>query len=496
MAAIEPVGDEACAPGVWRYGVADRAHVVVDGAEYFDLVREAMLKARQRIMLIGWDFDTRIKLGRGRKWWKRSGELPPARLGLFVLWLARTRPDLEIRVLKWNFGAIKSLLRGPTMILDLFRWWRQRGIYYKLDSTHPLGCSHHQKIVVIDDAFAVCGGIDLTGNRWDTREHRAVDRRRRRPNGSHYGPWHDLTMMLEGQPAALLGAYGRARWRQAGGGELEPCRAQAESPWPDRLVAEFENVEVGIARTRSQHNDIGEVREIEALFLAQIARAKRFIYAENQYIASRRIAEAMALRLAEPDPPEIVLIGPLDAHGWLEQQAMDTARVRLMHALQERDHAGRFGIWTPVADGGSPIYVHAKLLIVDDEVMRVGSANMNNRSLGLDSECDVFIDCARLANGDCGPAIAGLRHALLAEHCGLDYHDVGPLLAYHGSMAAMIDACPATGRHLRRLPLRELTDTEKGLADMEALDPERPEEMLSFYKRRGLFRRGILRRPR
>jgi phosphatidylserine/phosphatidylglycerophosphate/cardiolipin synthase-like enzyme len=496
MTEADPVGEEEPAASVWRYGLASRAHGVVDGAAYFELVREAMMNARQRIMLIGWDFDTRIRLGRGRHWWKPGREGPPARLGSFVLWLARTRPELEIRVLKWNFGVLKSILARGSMIVDLFRWWRQDGIEFKLDSAHPLGCSHHQKIVVIDDRFAVCGGIDLTGNRWDTRDHLTHDPRRRRPTGRHYGPWHDLTMMLEGEPAALLGAYGRERWCQAGGRELAPCRPQAESPWPQRLRAEFREVEVGIARTRSQYGGAGEVREIDSLFLEHIARARRFIYAENQYFASRRIAEAIALRLSEPDPPEIVLVGPLDAHGWLEQPAMDTARVRLLRALRERDHARRFGVWTPVAADGTPIYVHAKLLIVDDEVVRVGSANMNNRSLGLDSECDVFIDCARPANRDCGARITGLRHSLLAEHCGLRYEEVGRLLAQHGSMAAMIDSRPAGGRHLRRLPLRELTEAEKGLADMEALDPERPEEMLLFYKRGGLFRRSILRRPR
>ncbi|MFX9089441.1 phospholipase D-like domain-containing protein, partial [Acinetobacter baumannii] len=86
---------------------------------------------------------------------------------------------------------------------------------------------------------------------------------------------------------------------------------------------------------------------------------------------------------------------------------------------------------------------HSKLLIVDDEVLRIGSANFNNRSLGLDSECDVFIDAAREAPDKreaVTRTITRLRHSLLAEHCGLDPTEVGSLLDRHGAMAAMIEA--------------------------------------------------------
>src|SRR5690606_14499990 len=112
----------------------------------------------------------------------------------FIVWLARHRPGLEILILKWRFGTLKFLGRG-SMLLDLLRWQRRRRIAFKFDSAHPVGCSHHQKIAVIDDSLAVCGGIDMTGARWDTREHREDEPRRKAPNGKRYGPWHDATMM-------------------------------------------------------------------------------------------------------------------------------------------------------------------------------------------------------------------------------------------------------------------------------------------------------------
>jgi phosphatidylserine/phosphatidylglycerophosphate/cardiolipin synthase-like enzyme len=488
----------ASQPTVWRYAKASRAHVVIDAAAYFELIQEAMLKARQRIFLISWDFDSRIRLGPGRRWWNLPRrEVFPARLGAFMVWLVKRRPRLRIKLLEWNFGALKFLLRG-TMIVDIFRFLLNRSIDFKLDSAHPLGCSHHQKIAVIDDRFAVCGGIDITSDRWDTRAHLHEDSRRRRPNGSLYGPWHDITMMLEGDVARVLGDLGRERWALAGGEEMAPCEPQVESPWPESLTAEFTDVEVGIARTRAAYNGQSEVREIEALFVEQIARAKRFIYAESQYFASRRIAEAIARRVSEPEPPEIVLINPATAHGWIEQTAMDTARVRLLHAVAEKDHARRFRVFVPMTSGGNQIYVHAKLMIVDDEIVRVGSANMNNRSMGLDTECDVFIDAARPGNAHVVPVITHLRHALLAEHCGITVEHLVAALDRHGSMAAAIDALPREGKRLEPFALRPLTEAEKTIADNALLDPERPEEILEpVGGRRGLFRRGgFLRRPR
>jgi phosphatidylserine/phosphatidylglycerophosphate/cardiolipin synthase-like enzyme len=162
----------------------------------------------------------------------------------------------------------------------------------------------------------------------------------------------------------------------------------------------------------------------------------------------------------------------------------------------EHDHAKRFHMFVPYASEGTPIYVHAKLMIIDDEILRVGSANMNNRSMGLDSECDVFLDAARPGNGHIGPKITALRHRLLAEHCGISPEEIGALIDRHGSIAAAVDALPRTGKHLERFVLRPLSEREKALADSGLLDPERPREVFEPMSRRGLFRGGgILRRP-
>ena len=485
--------DDSVEPGVWRYARATRARVIVDAQDYFDLMQQAMLKARQRVLLIGWDFDTRIHLTHGRRWWQKPWKRGyPSRLGSFVPWLTRHNKTLEIRILKWGAGALKFLARGA-MVLDLLRWFPHKRIDFKFDTAHPIGCSHHQKIAVIDDQLAICGGIDMADRRWDTREHREPDPRRRSPGGGAYGPWHDVTMMMEGPIAGALDDLGRYRWQRAGGKPLAPLHQTRESAWPGGLEAHFENVEIGIARTRAEYRGEPAVHEIEKLFLLQIARAKSFIYAESQYFASRAVAEAISARLVEAEPPEIVIVHPATADGWIEAAAMDPARARLVRAIREIDEHNRFHLYTPYA-GETPIYVHAKLMIVDDEILRIGSANFNNRSLRLDGECDVFIDCARPGNADACAAIRALRHSLLAEHCGIDEEVVGPLLERAGSMAGMIAALgDAHTRHLRPFHPPELSDVEAALADRETFDPEEPAEMFQIVPPgRGLFRPGSL----
>lgn len=477
-------------PGVWRYARATRARVIVDAADYFSCMQDAMLNAERRILLIGWDFNTRIRLARGRRWWQKAWKREhPARLGSFIAWLAHHRKRLDIRILKWSYGVLTIFARGA-MWLDVLRWMSHKRISFRFDTTHPVGCSHHQKIVVLDEKVAVCGGIDMTDKRWDTREHREDDARRRGVSGRRYCPWHDATMMMEGEIAGALAELGHGRWERAGGGDLPRIESSSESLWPQQFPAQFENVEIGIARTCATYRDCEEVREIKALYLRHIHEAKHFIYAESQYFASRAIAEAIVARLHEPNPPEIVIIHPANADGWLEQQAMDHARAELVRVIEAADSQDRFSLWVPYVND-TPIYVHAKLMIVDDAVLRIGSANLNNRSMGLDSECDVMIDSRRAGNGHAADAIAALRHTLLAEHLGKEESEMGALLERHGSMRMMIETeGQPDGRYLKRYCPPELSEAERKLAESQFLDPEHPDEMFEPFAKGGLFRNG------
>ncbi|HWK42031.1 MAG TPA: phospholipase D-like domain-containing protein [Croceibacterium sp.] len=462
----------------WRIEHCDSASVVVDAADYYHLVRESMEAARRRILVIGWDFDTRIPLEPGKR---RGGET----LGQFFLRLARERPDRRIAILKWAFGAKKQFLR-PRAAWMLWRWHRTRTIDFRFDSAHPPGCSHHQKIVVIDGKLAVCGGIDISTARWDTSDHLDDDDRRQLPGGTRYPPWHDATMMLEGPIADALSELGRDRWRRATHDELVELVPGDQSLWPKDLPVQFSGVQVAIARTRAEYEDAPEIREVEALYLDMIAAARRFIYFENQYFTSAKIAAAIAKRLEESDPPEFVMVMPRTADGWLEQKAMDAARVRLAREIAKVDSRNRFRIYVPVTRGGEDIYVHAKVSIVDDRLLRVGSSNLNNRSLGLDSECDVIVDAALQENRDTPDEMARLRTRLIAEHLGVEPEVFAQEFERRGSLIESIEALRGDGRTLDLLDLVKPGPLDRFIADNELLDPESADAILDPIAERGL----------
>jgi phosphatidylserine/phosphatidylglycerophosphate/cardiolipin synthase-like enzyme len=473
--------DPAAVDAAWRREKASRASLVVDAADYFEAARLAMLKARRRIMLIGWDFDARIELSDKRL----PGE--PRTLGEFILWLVEKKPALEVYLLRWNIGALRTLFRGTTLFTVL-RWMAHPRIHTRLDAASTPGASHHHKIVTVDDCLAFCGGIDMTSNRWDTRAHLDDHPHRVSPGGAAYGAWHDTTMAVEGPAAGALAELARERWREAGGEALEPVRGNADC-WPETLPVDFRDVSVAISRSRPG-SEAAAIREVEAAYLSAIESARHVIYAESQYFASRRIAEAMAERLAEPDGPEIVLVNPNAAHGWLEPIAMDTARARLIQYMRRADSQNRFRLYHPVTAGGRPIYVHAKVLIADDQLLHVGSSNMNNRSLRLDTECDLTIDARQPGNADAAASIRRLRDELLAEHLGVAREAVAAKVEASGSLIAAIETLRGEGRSLRPLDMPQLSDVEKWLADNEFLDPEGPEEMFKpLSQRTGLLRR-------
>ncbi|MFN4087675.1 MAG: phospholipase D-like domain-containing protein [Alphaproteobacteria bacterium] len=470
----------------WRIEHADRFALIVDAADYFKAVKAAILEARHSVMLIGWDFDTRIKLEPDN-----PDPVGPARLGRFLNWVAKRRPDLTVCVLKWRLGALRALGRGTTPLFIL-NWMTRRSIRFRLDGVHPTGAAHHQKLVVIDDAIAFCGGIDMTSERWDRRPHLDGDPFRIDSGGRPYSPWHDATTAVDGAAARALGDLARDRWERATGERL-PRPPARDDCWPAMLVPDLRGVEVAIARTLPAMAGRGQVAEIERLYFDAIAGARRSLYIESQYFASRKLAEAMAARLREPEGPEILLVNPLSADGWLEEATMDSARARLLHYLARSDPHGRFRIVHPVTAAGDPIYVHAKVMIVDDRLLKVGSSNLNNRSLGFDTECDLAVEApvGTAAEGAVRARIAAIRDDLLAEHLGTAPAAVAAAIAASGGslLGAVYRLNRTEGRRLVAVRPRPLSDMEEVIAETDLVDPERPRSLWRRLRRMPVFRR-------
>ncbi|GAB90535.1 phospholipase D-like domain-containing protein [Gordonia rhizosphera] len=449
-------------------GHADRLACIVDASDYFRLAKTAMLRAQRRIMLIGWDFDTRIRLE------PEDATLEgPNELGAFLNWLPEHQPGLEVYLLKWSVGAFTAISRGmaPVFITNLIT---RSNVHLEIDTHHPLHAAHHQKIVVIDDRLAFCGGIDMTVDRWDTSAHGDDDERRTTPTGKRYGPWHDATTAVDGDAARIVGRVARERWQAATGQDLAEVIEVDDDRWPAALEPTMRDVDVAVARTLPELPDRAEVREIEQLYLTAIRAARHSLYIESQYLAARTLVDAMAQRLREPDGPEIVVVLPRHAEGWLEQKAMDGARRRLLHKLWEADSHNRFRAYHPVTARRADIYVHAKVLVADDTLLRVGSSNLNNRSLGLDSECDLAVEVT--ADDPLGDQhrrdITGVRDRLLAEHLAVPIDQLRDEIDERGSLVATIDALSGHGKTLVAFDASTVSDEDSALAENDLVDPE------------------------
>jgi phospholipase D1/2 len=434
--------------GVFR---AERASFLIDADKFYRAFAESLVRAERQVIIVGWDTDTRTELplpsDQGLPFqfpddWKQKGSVS---LSDLIHFLVEKNPSLCVSVLSWDFAFIYLSLKFSKLNQKSER------VRFVLDHEHPTLASHHQKIVVIDDHIAFSGGLDLTQRRWDTPEHLGKDLRRVDPGGHLYGPFHDVQICVRGEIAKALGFLVRNRWKQATGETLAMPVRKLESIWPACARIDLENVEVAVSRTVPRDHDQHAIIEVERLFLDAIRSAKRFVYIENQYFTSLVIARAIARRLKEKDGPEFVVVLPRDQTGWIEESTMGLLRSRALRIVEAADEHGKFRAFYPTvpAIGEGYVKVHSKVMVVDDQFVRIGSSNMNNRSMGVDTECDLAIE----AHGrpDIVASIARLRRELLGEHLGVDAAEFDARFLLNGSLVDTVESFRGGPRNLVEL---------------------------------------------
>jgi len=430
---------------------ARRIAPTIDGVEYYRYLRRALIRARREVFLVGWDFHSEVDLLRGEEAERAEREDGwPVRLADLLERLVEEREELRIRILIWEGASLFALERQhlPRMKRP---WSKHPRLRLEWDRDTPQLGSQHEKLVVVDDRLAFVGGMDVTRSRWDDSRHAPDDERRRNPGlWPSYGvPYHDLMLAVDGEAARVVRGWARERWRRATGEEPEPAHdegSDAGDPWPPGLEPLLREREVAFVRTQPDHGGREEKRQVERAWLAQIRAARRLIHVETQYFACEAIAQALADRLREPDGPEVVLILPYGCPGALQSMAMDTRRDELLDRLREADRGGRLGVYWPTLRGGSEedvheyaVYVHAKTMVVDDRLLRIGSSNLNERSMGLDAELDAFLQIDE-DEEDARRAVAGYRRRLLAYLLHVEPERVAAAEREHGGVVAAIEA--------------------------------------------------------
>ncbi len=485
------------------YGVRDSG-LIVDGHDYYRAFYEAAKKAERYILIAGWQFDSDVRLIRGETE-ENAGD---TRLLPFLNGLCEKNPELNIYILAWDFAEI-YLIKREWFQEWVFNWTTRERVHFRFDDRHAVGASHHEKFVVIDGAMAFAGGMDICANRWDDRRHLAENPDRRNPKGKPYEPYHDTQSCHVGRVAQELAGLFKARWEKSGGGKLylhSNAGDYRAEPW---ATIPIHADEIAISRTRAKTlvPPQESIQEIRGLYIDALGSAEKLIYIENQYFSSEAVYRALINRMRTRDRSklEIVLVLPKSQHAITEAIALGLTQAKMLKSLGDTatKEGHSIGIYYSLSEPWQreiPVYVHSKLMIVDDRFMTLGSANTSNRSMGLDTELNISWEAYSEEREGLVRSIRDARTSLLREHAGLgDEREID--LETIGGLVEKLNGLADSGKHrLRRHTMETIIDERLLPKDFNPedlmLDPEKPileENVFDFisHDKTGIFSEGI-----
>jgi phosphatidylserine/phosphatidylglycerophosphate/cardiolipin synthase-like enzyme len=377
-------------PGGWAAGNppprgGNGLEVFVDGTEAIPAIAAAIEAAESSVWLAGWHLSPDLGLDGAT-----LREL-----------LAEKAQEVDVRVLVWAGAPLPLFHPSRGEVRELRdRLARGTRIACALDDRErPMHC-HHEKLVIVDGRTAFVGGIDLTdlgGDRFDSPAHL--------PRG-RIG-WHDATARVEGPAVADVAAHFALRWRETTGEELlvEP-------------LANAGSMTVQVVRTipNAIYDRVprGDFRIIDS-YMRALRSAERLIYLESQFLWSPELVSVLAEKLRNPPADEFRLVVLLPAQ---PRNGKEDTRGQLGVLAEADAGARRFLPCTLVQQGigGKQVYVHAKIGMVDDRWLTIGSANLNEHSLFNDTEMNVVVQEPALARA--------LRLRLWSEHLSCDAADL------------------------------------------------------------------------
>jgi phosphatidylserine/phosphatidylglycerophosphate/cardiolipin synthase-like enzyme len=455
---------------------SDRSGVLVDGRDFYRAFYEACCQAQHTILMAGWQFSCNTELVRGDD--AACCEYPRTLLELLSA-LCAERPDLHVYMLPWDSSPVFTFEREPLQKLRLRLKGHSR-IHWKMDNMHPAGASHHQKLFVVDRAIAFLGGMDVCSARWDDRSHEALNDTRDRLRR----PYHDVTAFVTGEAVDVLRNWFIRRWEIATHDTLDlPDQPRTTIDVPSSF--DVNAPRVGLARTwpEMEKCDLPELRELLRLHQRAIGQAKQSIYIENQYFSSYEIATALECRMRQGGPPvEIVMVLPKQSAGLKERISIGVYQAQILDNLTKlaKQTGHRFGVYYQAASRSNgkdvPVFIHAKVLAVDDRFLLISSANLSNRSMGFDTELGVAWEAPQPTESLRAP-----RLELLAEHCGMTREEAEARFGSPTNLVAKLDALAKANTTLLRMHGRNQDERpgwllRRFLPKRTPLDPANPQQ--------------------
>jgi phosphatidylserine/phosphatidylglycerophosphate/cardiolipin synthase-like enzyme len=412
--------------------------ITIDGKDTFEQMYDHMLQAERYIYIANYDLDPHLRFARSYPTTLRSAPVRSRCKGSLVtsidpesrryslqdLLIEKAREGVEVKAIVWQPRIVLRLLPGADErgidgradeVETLNAISKSLGMVgrleVKVDSTAPtLTSAHHEKIIVIDGKVGFCGGLDLSRGKWDLSTHDYESSLR--DAGSE--PWHDIHVIARGPVVADLERHFRQRWVYA---QTKDARQARAVKMPPRNAPEG-TVAATALRTWKEMDRNGGIR---AWYAEMFRNATTGIYIENQFpFQSRALTNLLARRLKEAPDLRVIIVGPMEPNlpgfvgSMIAKMSVNDVN-RNLARLRKISH-GRVATFSLISQHKTmpnmrkQIYVHSKVMTVDDRWITVGSANLDKNGVSDSSEFNLGITSDELA--------AKTRIRLWHEHAG------------------------------------------------------------------------------
>lgn len=461
----------------WQETQADFSCPLIDCANYYRALHSSICKAQKQIIIVGWDIDSRIRLLHGDD---EEQAQAPSRIGELIKWKAEQNPDLNIYLLRWD-SSFAFFDQREMWALEVWQDKTPDNVQALLDDSIPMGGSQHQKLVIIDNEVVFSGGMDVALHRWDTREHKIDEPGRNGPDNQEYGPFHDVQVVSSGPLVKHFAELAHWRWNRIAEHPIETIpfadtgTGQIPHTWPDGVKPCFTNTPCAIARTIPEMDDTELVQEVRHMLLDLIDQAEKFIYIENQFATREEIARAINARLKACPTLNVIIVSSYDPKGLFESEAYWASRITFKNLVEEGINDNRIMMtYSSIRDQQGRMAfkrIHSKVMAIDNQYLVIGSSNLSNRSMTLDTEVDLVFHGDSDDNQRC---IEFIRNDLLAEHTGRQTDEIQALIDSDAPVEALMNGQLAHGYVLTEIDDSQFTSPSETNVFRSISDPEEP----------------------